>query len=394
MLTPTLRDGVQWVGAIDWERRLFDELIPLPDGTTYNAYLVRGSEKAALLDTVDPPFGQQLLDRLDQLGVKRLDYAVAHHAEQDHSGSLPAVLARYPEARVVCSPKAKNMLIDLLGIAEDRFQTVDDGATIALGGKTLRFIHYPWVHWPETMLSYLEEERLLFSCDLFGSHLAVGDPLTADDSAVLPAAKRYFAEIMMPFRTPIEKNFGKVTGLSIDQILPSHGPIHRHPKTIVDAYRDWVSGPPKNQAVIAFASMHDSTRRMARYLSEALIGRGVGVDLFGLAGADLGHLATALVDAATIVLGSPIVSAGPHPLVGYAAMLANVLKPKARYAAVIGSFGWGGKLPEQIAALLPNLKLELLEPVVIKGAPKAADLAALDRLAEAIAQKHAALASA
>jgi len=391
MMTPTIRDGVQWVGAIDWDRRLFDELIPLPDGTTYNAYLVRGSDQTALLDTVDPTFGRQLLERLDQLGVKQLDYVVAHHAEQDHSGSLPLVLAKYPSAKVVCSPKCKGMLVDLLAIADDRFQTVEDGATLSLGGKTLRFIHFPWVHWPETMLSYLEEERLLFSCDFFGSHLAAGDVLAADEQLMLPAAKRYFAEIMMPFRTPIEKNFGKLTALAIDQILPSHGPIWRNPKTIIDAHRDWVMGPSKNQAVIAYVSMHDSTRRMAQHLSEALTNRGVGVDLFGLAGVDLGKLATALVDASTIVLGSPIVNSGPHPLVGYAAMVANMLKPKAKYAAVIGSFGWGGKLPDQLAALLPNLKVELLEPVVIKGAPKATDFAALDKLAETIQQKHAAL---
>ncbi len=174
-----VREGVYWLGAIDWNRRLFDALIPLPDGTSYNAYLVRGSEKTALLDTVDPSKQDQLFAQL--AGVDRLDYLVAHHAEQDHSGAIPAVLEKYPEARLLCSPKAKSMLIDHLRLPEERIHTVEDGESLALGDKTLRFIHTPWVHWPETMVSYLPEERILFSCDFFGSHLATSDLFAAGD---------------------------------------------------------------------------------------------------------------------------------------------------------------------------------------------------------------------
>jgi flavorubredoxin len=386
-----IREGVTWVGAVDWERRLFDELIPLPEGTTYNAYLVRGRDKTALVDSVDPSFWEVLHGRLDSLGVAHLDYIVSNHAEQDHSGSLPALLARFPNARVLATPKGKGMLQDLLRIPDSAFSTVDNGAAVDLGGRTLRFLHFPFVHWPETMVTYLEEDRILFSCDLFGSHLAVADLLATPLADMLPETKRYYAEIMMPFRSPIAKSMPKVASLSLDLIAPSHGPVITDPAGMLAAHAEWLSDTPKNLAVIAYVSMHDSTRRMARHLSEALVARGVGVEVFGLASADLGRLAMALVDAATIVLGSPMVAAGAHPLVAYAASIANMLRPKARFAAIIGSLGWGGRLAEQLSGLLPNLKAEMLPPVLARGLPKEVDLAALDSLADLIAAKHAGL---
>ena len=171
--------NVHWLGALDWNRRLFDALIPLPDGTSYNAYLVQGSEKTALLDTVDPATTETLMAQLAD--IPKLDLVISHHAEQDHSGALPAVLQKYPEARLICTPKAKTMLMDLLDIAEDRIATVEDGQTLSLGDKTLKFIYTPWVHWPETMVTYLEEDKILFSCDFFGSHLATTDLYATED---------------------------------------------------------------------------------------------------------------------------------------------------------------------------------------------------------------------
>jgi len=394
MLSRELQKGIHWVGALDWDRRTFDELIPLPDGTSYNAYLVKGGEKTALIDSVDPAFADVLLDRLAALGVTRLDYVISNHAEQDHSGAIPAVLARYPEAMVVATPRGQGLLMDLLAIPAERCLPAEDGAALELGGRTLRFIHFPWVHWPETMLTWLEQDQVLFSCDLFGAHLAVGDMVAPDDCVALEAAKRYYAEIMMPYRNVIRGNLPRVTVLPVDTICPSHGPVLHRPHAILDAYRGWVSDEPKDRAVIAYASMHASTRVMAQHLAEALIARGVGVDLFNLANADLGKIAIALVDAATIVLGSPTVLGGAHPLVANAAYVANLLKPRARFGAIVGSYGWGGKMVNQLTGLMPNLKLELFEPVIVKGLPKPADLETLDRLAEAIAAKHAGLGSA
>jgi len=381
-----IKDKIYWLGAIDWERRLFDSLIPLPDGTTYNAYLIEGSEKTALVDTVDPPMANELMAQL--AGVSRIDYLVSHHAEQDHSGTIPAVLNQFPQAKLVATEKAKGLLMDLFNIPEDAFVTVKDGETLSLGDKTLQFIHTPWVHWPETMVTYLKEDRILFSCDFFGSHIATTDLFVTDQGRVYEAAKRYFAEIMMPFRTVIQKNLEKLKEVDIRLIAPSHGQIHDQPSWIMEAYSEWVMGAPKNLAVIPYVSMHGSTKVMVDYLTAALVEKGVRVELFSLPVTDIGKLAMSLVDAATVVVGTSTVLAGPHPLAAYATFLANALRPRVKFLSIIGSYGWGGKTVETLAGMIPNLKVEVLEPVLCKGMASHKDFEALDRLADAIAQKH------
>ena len=388
MKTREIRPRLYWIGAIDWDRQLFDALIPLPDGTSYNSYLIKGSEKTALIDTVDSTMPDVLINHLSELGVKSIDFVVANHAEQDHSGAIPQVLERYPEAKVVVTPRCKGMLIDLLVIPEEKFITVNDKETISLGDRTLEFIHAPWVHWPETMLTYLREDRILFPCDLFGSHLATTDLYVTDEGQVYEAAKRYYAEIMMPFRTNIQKHLEKIKGYKIDLIAPSHGPMYDKPDFILNAYHSWVFDEPRNIVVLPYISMHGSTGKMVEYLVGALAQRGVTVKQFDLAVTDIGKLAIALVDAATVVIGTPTVLIGPHPNVVYAAFLANALRPKLRFVSIIGSYGWGGKAVEQLAAMLPNLKVEILEPVLCKGLPKEADFEALDKLANTIAEKH------
>jgi flavorubredoxin len=383
-----LKANIFWVGAIDWDRRLFDELIPLPDGTSYNAYLVKGSEKTALIDNVDPTMARVLTNNLNQLDVKNIDYVIANHAEQDHSGTLPQILKLYPNAKVVATPKCKSLLMDLLLIPESKIMTVEDRETVSLGNKTLEFIHAPWVHWPETMLTYLREDKTLFTCDLFGSHFATSNLYVTDEATVYEAAKRYYAEIMMPFRTVIQKNLEKIKDLQIDMIAPSHGPIYDKPEFILEAYRDWVYSPPKNIVVLPYISMHGSTKKMVEYFVAALVERGITLKQFNLAKTDIGKLAMALVDAATIVVGSPTVLVGPHPNVVYGVYLVNALRPKLKFASIIGSYGWGGRMVEQIKGMLSNLNVELLEPVTVKGFPREEHFGALDRLADEILNRH------
>jgi flavorubredoxin len=386
MTVRLIREGISWLGFIDWDRRLFDSLIPLPDGTSYNAYLVTGSQKTALIDTVDPPLAEALMSQLD--AIQTIDYVIAHHAEQDHSGTIPRVLSKYPEAKVVATPKGKGMLMDLLGIPEDTFIVVEDGEKLSLGDRTLEFIHTPWVHWPETMCTYLPEEKILFSCDFFGSHIATTDLYVSDQGRVYEAAKRYFAEIMMPFRKIISKNLDKVKQRGIDLIAPSHGPLYDQPRFIMDCYDEWVSDEPKNVVVIPYVSMHGSTEKMVARLVSALTERSITVHQFNLTVTDIGKLAITLVDAATIVIATSTVHVGPHPLAAYAAFVANILRPKAQFVSIIGSYGWSTKVVEQLAGLIPNLKVEVLEPVLCKGQPGESDLKALDALADTIAAKH------
>ncbi len=379
---------VYWVGAVDWDRRLFDSLIPLPDGTSYNSYFIKGSSKNVLIDSVDPSMTDILLNHLDSLNIEKLDYLVANHAEQDHSGSIMHVLDRYPQAKVVVNPKCKDLLIEMLLIPEEKFITVNDGETISLGNKTLEFIYTPWVHWPETMVTYLQEDKILFSCDFFGSHLATTDLYVTDEGRVYESAKRYYAEIMMPFRNIIQKNLEKLKDHAIAIIAPSHGPMYNRPEFIIDAYHSWVFDEPKNIVVLPYISMHDSTRKMVDFMIEALAQRGVTVKRFDLTVTDIGKLAMSLVDAATVVLGTPTVLAGPHPNVVYAAFLANVLRPNIKFASIIGSYGWGGKTIEVLTGIMPNLKVEILEPVLCKSYPEKTDFEALEKLAETISLKH------
>ena len=383
-----IKPGINAVGAIDWDRRLFDALIPTPDGTSYNSYLVRGSEKTALIDTVDPALDYILINNLDRLKVEQLDYIICNHAEQDHAGSIPVILDLYPEARVVCTPRCKGMLIDLLHMDESVFIIVNDKDTLSLGNRTFEFIHAPWVHWPETMVTYLREDKILFSCDFFGSHLAQSALYVQDEGQVYEAAKRYFGEIMMPFRTNIQKNLERLKDYQVEIIAPSHGPLHNKPNFILEAYKSWVYDEPRNIVLLPYVSMHGSTKEMVNYLVEALIERGVNVKQFDLTVADPGKIAIALVDSATLVLATCTVLGGAHPLAANAAFLVNALRPNLKFATIIGSFGWGSRAIEQVTGMLTNLKLELLDPVYIKGNPREDDFKALDKLADSIALKH------
>jgi flavorubredoxin len=321
-------------------------------------------------------------------GIEKIDYIVSLHAEQDHSGLIPEVLAKYPNAKLICSPKAKDILSEHLPIAEEKFITVEDGEEISLGNKTLKFIHFPWVHWPETMLAYLKEDKLMFTCDFLGSHLATTDLFVTDECLVYEAAKRYFAEIMLPFKNIINKNFPKLDEYEIDIVAPSHGPMYDKPKFIIDAYKDWLSDTPKNVVIIPYISMHGSVEKMVNHLITALENRGVKAYKFDLSVTDIGKLAITLVDAATIVIGTPTVLGEAHPVVSYATLLANALKPKAKYASVIASYAWGGKAIEKIAGMIPNIKAEIIEPIYVKGVPKEADLKAIENLAEEISIRH------
>ena len=381
--------NVHLIGSVDWDRRLFDALIPLPHGTSYNAYFVRGSQKNALIDTVDSAKWPELAAQLDELPAP--DYLVIHHVEQDHSGSTPMVLERFPELTIVCNEKCKGMLIDHLHIDDARFQVVADGDEVSLGDKTLTFLFTPWVHWPETMSTWLAEDKILFSCDFFGSHYATSD-IFADKHEVYDGAKRYYAEIMMPFGPQVLKNIEKVTQYPIEYIGPSHGPVYDDPAFIIEAYRDWAGGEPQNVVCLPYVTMHDSTRMMVDHLTAALADRGVAVERFDLTTLDAGELASSLVHAGTVVIGTCTVLTGPHPLAAYAAFLANALRPRTKYATVIGSYGWAGKAVETLVGMMPKLKVELLEPVLAKGMPREADFAALDALADTIAEKHAGLA--
>jgi flavorubredoxin len=379
-------DGVFFVGAPDWDRRLFDALIPLPEGTSYNAYLITGQEKTALIDTVDPTKWEVLKAYLEQ--VNNIDYIVIQHVEQDHSGSLPMVLEKYPNAVVIANSKAKELILTHLHVPEEKIQVIEDGDKLDLGGLTLQFFFAPWVHWPETMLTYLPERKLLFTCDFLGSHLATSSLFIKDERLVYLGAKRYYAEIMSPFRNLIKGHLEKIKKLDIDMIAPSHGPIYQNPDFIIKAYEEWISDKPKNIVLLPWISMHGSTQTMVEYLTTKLIEKGVEVDPYDISKADLGELTMATVDAATIILAAPTVLTNMHPMAELVAYWVSILRPKAKAYGFIGSYGWGGKTLETVKSLFSGVKADFFEPVLVKGLPTRADYEALDKLADAIVEKH------
>ncbi len=394
MASLKIKENVYYVGAIHWDRRLFDELIPLPEGTTYNSYIIKGSEKTAIIDAVDPATNSILFNNLHSLKISKIDYIISNHAEQDHSGAIVDLLELYPESKVVTNAKCKEFLKDLLHITDDSFIVVNDGDKLSLGDKTLTFLLTPWVHWPETMVTYLNEDKLLFSCDFFGAHYSFSLPFVEDynKEEILSCAKRYYGEIMMPFRSQIKKNIEKVEKLAIDYICPSHGPIYNDPKFIIEAYKEWISDNVSKKILIPYISMHDSTKVMVEYLEDILIekgtNKGIKVKPFNLTHTDIGELVVELVDASTVIIASPTVLAGVHPVVAHAIFLINALRPKTKFVGIVGSYGWGGKMVEQITGLLTNIKPEILEPVMIKGLPKPEDFELLNKLADTIIEKN------
>ena len=376
------------VGIIDWDRRIFDELVPLPEGTSYNSYFIKGSEKTALIDTADPSREEEFIGNLIRLGINRLDYIVVNHAEQDHAGCLPMLLELFPGAKVCCTQKCQELLSLLLDVPAQRCQIVTSGDSVNLGDRTLAFISAPWVHWPETMMTYCPEEEMLFSCDLFGSHYATSDLFVQDMAREEILAKRYYGEIMMPFRSSIVKYMADLKDKKIAVIAPSHGPLIRPASLILDLYEQWTSDQVKNFVLIPYVSMHGSTSQMVNTLTELLLERGVGVKPFKVTNPDSGALAMELVDAATVIFATPTVLFGPHPDMVSVAYLANLIKPKTRYASIIGSYGWGGKTVETLKSMIPHIKAEFLSPVYIQGAPGEKTRADLQALADLIAAKH------
>ncbi len=382
-----LVNGVFWVGVRDWDRRLFDALVPLPYGTTYNAYVVVGDKKTALIDTVNPGFEGDLKAKLDVLGgMDKLDYLIMNHAEPDHAGTIPFVLEENKKLKLVLTEKGAKLAKVLYHVPDDRMMIVKQDDQIELGGKTLRFIEAPFLHWPETMFTYLVEDKVLFPCDFFGAHSA-GGVFAEDVQDLLTLAKKYYGEIMMPFTKSAKQGMAKLEGLEISMIAPSHGPIHSDPEPIVLAYLDWTSGETKEKVTICYVTMWQSTKTLVDKMVEILLEEGIETKVYSLPVSDMANIAGDLVDSRAIVLGSPTVLNGLHPQALYAASLVKVLRPPAKYAAVLSSFGWSGGAVKQALEILGPTKIEVVGAVDVNGRPTAEDLKKVEELARSLVEK-------
>lgn len=384
-----IKDGVYYCGVEDFGRKIFDQLIPLPHGTTYNSYFIEGNKKRALIDTSYSKTIKEFVENLNGKG-EFIDYIIANHAEGDHSEALVKVLQLNPNAKVVTNKKCMDLLIDQYAIPENKFQIINDGDEISLGNKTLRFHLAPWVHWPDTMFTHLVEDNILFTCDFLGAHITYnqGQFYAQETQEYLLSAKRYYAEIMMPFRPHCKKYLDKIKEINPSMICPSHGGVYKNPDFILDAYYEWTADTPKNKVVIPFVSMYQNTERMVDRLAEKLREEGVEVHKFDLISDDIGDLAVELIDAATVVFGASMVLAMPHPYAFFGVYLTNALRPNVKFMSILGSYGWGGNLVGKIEENTNLLQAQKLDYITVKGRAKQEDLERIDALAHTIAQKH------
>lgn len=380
-------DNVFYVGVKDWNRRLFDALIPLPQGTTYNSYLVKGSEKTCLIDTVAPGFESNLKNKINDVAdITKIDYLVMNHAEPDHASAISFVLKKNEKIKVYATKRGAEALKIYFQVPDEQIHVVSDGDSLDLGGKTLRFIEAPMLHWPETMFTYLEEDRILFSCDFFGLHTSFG---FYDDEVpeMISFAQRYFGEIMMPYASMGKRAMAKIKDLDIELIAPSHGPLHRNPSRIMDAYNDWTNGVTKEKVIVVYVSMWGSTEKLINSIVTELTRQGIEVVLHNLVVADIGDLARDLVDSRGIVLGTPTLAGHMHPLAVYAAHLYKILRPPIKYGVVLSSYGWGKGAVRQASEMLGPTKLDVIGTLEIHGAPTEADLASAVEIGKTLAEK-------
>lgn len=396
MSIQTICPNVFEVGASDPDRQMFDAFMPTPMGTTYNSYLIAGDQATCLIDPVDPVKTDVLMANLDEAGVEKLDYIVCLHTEQDHSGSLPDLLERWPDAIVIVNKKVQELLVTHIHIPAERTTVVAEGETLDLGGKTLQFHMIPFAHWPDNFTAYLQEDGVLFSSDLFGSHYASTEVFSTDSNNQRMAARQYYAEIMMPFRKQVAKHVAWTRALNPRHIAPSHGPIWYDTTKILNMYESWTSDNVKKKVIIGYVSMHGSVEAMVEKYALRLAQYGISVITRNIAAStdslttEVGHLASDMVDAAAIVIAASTVIVGPHPSALYLAAVVNLLKPKARYFQFLGSYGWASQAPQIVDGAMANFKGERLEAVNVMGLPNEADeakiLAAADELARRLTE--------
>jgi flavorubredoxin len=392
-----LKPGIVWTGHVDWTVRNFHGYLT-ERGSSYNAYLIR-DERSALIDAVKAPYAGGLVDRVrDALGAEGPAYVVCNHAEPDHSGGLTAVMRAFPRAELVCDAKCREALRRHYDTAAWRFKVVADGETLPLGRYTLQFFETPMVHWPESMFTYVPEVKLLFSMDAFGQHLASARRFDDENAldTVLAEAKTYYANIVMLYGNPIARTLDRASGLAIDMIAPSHGVIWRsHADRIMEAYRRWVAGPPEAKVLVFYDSMWNSTETMAHAIVDGVVeDSAVDARLYNVRETHSTTLATEILDAACVAVGSPTLNTTLMPEVAKVLTYLKGLKPRTKAALAFGSYGWSTGGARDVAGYLDAMKFEQIgEPLQAQFVPDAAMLDACRAAGRELARRARAAAA-
>ena len=392
MVKTILKEGVNWVGVIDWNMRDFHGYTT-SRGSTYNAYLIQ-DEKTALVDTVKHTFTNELIQKITELtSLEKIDYIIVNHVEMDHSSALPAIAKLAKNAKIIASQRGKEALIDHYGADFNNVETVKSGDELKVGKKTLRFLEAPMLHWPDSMFTYLVEDKILMPNDAFGQHLASSYRFDdeVDNHVLMEEATKYYANILMPFAPLITRKIQEVVqlGIPIEMIAPSHGIIWRKdPTQIIKAYLDWSSGAAKNKVAIVFDTMWGSTNKMARAIAEGVSSQGFEAKLLKLRASDNTEAVTEVLESKAVLVGSPTLNNGIFPTLGSFLTYVTGLKPKGKLWGFFGSFGWGGGAVRGMIETAKKAGFEVYEPSIeLKYVPDEADLKKCFEFGHQFAQK-------
>jgi flavorubredoxin len=392
-MTVELAPGVYWVGVIDWNLRDFHGY-QTEAGSTYNAYLII-DEKITLIDTVKKELVPEMMGRVAAIvPPEKIDYIVSNHVEMDHSGGLPETVARVKPEKIFCSPHGK------AGLSRHYkqdwpFVEVKTGDDLSLGKRTLTFLETPMLHWPDSMMTYLKEDQILFSSDAFGAHLASSerfdDQVPGFPGGYTYQLQKYYANILMPFGALILQLFDKVAklGLTFKIVAPDHGLIYRKPEWVFSYYRQWAAGEVASKGLVIYDTMWHSTEMLAVAFIEGLMDAGVEAQLYHLRHTHQSDIVTEVLDAGLLLFGSPTLNNGVFPTMGQFLTYLKGLKPKNKAAAAFGSFGWSGQAVGLITQELQAMKLNVVhEGFQVKYVPDPGELAAARKLGEELAKKN------
>ena len=383
-----LRPGIYWVGAIDWNIRDFHGY-STHKGTTYNAYLVIG-ERIALVDTVKAPFYAEMLERINHIiAPERIDYLITNHVEMDHSGSLPLIRETLPRVEIFCSARAEDELKQHYGEGLP-LKVVKTGDVLELGGKTLTFVEVPMVHWLDSMVTYVKEDKVLLPNDSFGQHIASTERF--DDElgweVIRPELAKYYANIVMPYGAQVLKALEALKGIEIEVIGPSHGLIWRkHIPELVATYEKWAKGETEKRSLIVYDTMWGSTEKMAKAIYRGLTEEGIPTKMYRLSNSDKSDIVKELLEARGLLLGSPTLNNGIFPTVAEFSTYIKGLRPKGRMAALFGSYGWGAGATKTLIADLQAAGMEVVEDLQVKFVPIGEELDKCESLGRRVAQR-------
>jgi anaerobic nitric oxide reductase flavorubredoxin len=387
-----LKEGINWVGVVDWNIRDFHGYVT-SRGTSYNAYLIR-DEKTALIDTVKYNFAEELVRNVEELvNLEKIDYIIVNHVEMDHSGSLPEIAKLAKNAKIIACQRGKDALIEHYGVEFNGVEVVKTGDELKLGKHTLRFLETPMLHWPDSMFTYIVEDKILISNDAFGEHYASSERFDdeVDQQVLMEEAKTYFANILTPFASLIIRKVQEVVqmGIPIEIIAPDHGVIWRKdPSKIINAYLQWSSFVSAHKVIIVFDTMWGSTDKMARAIEEGAANESVEVKVLKLRATNNTEIVTEILDAKAVIVGSPTLNSQMFPTLGSFLTYITGLKPKGKLWAFFGSYGWGGGAVRGMVEMAKKAGFDVYEPIIeVKYVPDMDDLKKCFDFGQQIARK-------